>query len=281
MIIANIALTLLAIVQVQPGTSRPESLMVGGKQRDYILHVPKNYKPNMPLPLVIAFHGMGETAQTMESDSDLSTKADGADFIVVYPDGIGNRWDVEGTKSADIPFVDALIVEVSKKVDVDRARIFAVGMSNGGMMANRLAVERSTQIAAVASVTGPLVDVGIAPTRPVPTMHFHGTDDKIVNISNVAAHKAFWFKHNRPTTTPTTTQLAPAPYAVTQDLYSASGAGSKDVVIITIKGGGHLWPGRPVPTHIEPLLLPKLGQTNMNLSANDEIWKFFLSHPLP
>ena len=68
---------------------------------------------------------------------------------------------------------------------------------------------------------------------------------------------------------------------VAQEVFASAGANSAEVVVITIKNGGHLWPGRPVPARIELPARLILGETTQTISANDEIWAFFDRHPLP
>ncbi len=287
MFFTEVFLVLSVMLQLQPGKSSDESLTLPGQQREYILHVPKNYKSGVPHPVVFAFHGLGETARTMEEDSGLSEKADKSNFIVVYPNGTGTKgsWNAgsccEGNTSDDIEFVKVLIKDVSTKLNVEPKRIYATGMSNGGMLVNRVACEMADTIAAVASVAGTLVFNGGAPSRSIPVMHIHGKSDRIVPYSTVTAHKQFWINHNHANVAPITKRLTPAPHEVTQEVFASAGTNSADIVIITIENGGHLWPGRPVPARIELPVRLILGETTQAVSANDEIWAFFNSHPLP
>ena len=168
------------------------TLQVDGRTRSYIVHVPPKLDPKQPTPVVLAFHGAATNASIMALSSGLSDKADEAGFIVVYPNGTGKGdmflvWNAggwHGPKAEELPddvkFVTALLDDLAKVVNVDPKRIYATGMSNGGMMCYRLAAELSNRIAAIAPVSGTMAVEKCHPRRPVPVMHFHGTDDKLV-----------------------------------------------------------------------------------------------------
>jgi polyhydroxybutyrate depolymerase len=117
--------------------------------------------------------------------SGLNAKADEAGFLAVYPDGTGCWWSYfwnvgdccgppvrEGVD--DVAFIDALLDDLAGAYSVDPKRDFAAGMSNGAMMAYRLASELSGRIPAVATVAGTMATEGCSPTRPVPVLHVHG-----------------------------------------------------------------------------------------------------------
>lgn len=289
-----IALTLL---QLPAGTSE-ETLDVNGTKRSYLLHLPKGYDANKPTPVVLAFHGWKETAATMEADSGLSDKADQAGFIVVYPNGLGQvqSWNAGtccGSSGDDVDFCKKLLVDVAKKSNVDANRIYATGMSNGAMMTNRLACEMSDRIAAIASVAGTRVLDGCTPKRAVPVMHIHGTKDIVIPYDgrtgklgiasmSVDRHIDFWIKHNHASSIPTDSKLDGPPLEVIQHVYAPTAQGSAEVVLIEIKGGGHLWLGRPIPARFNnPEIRALLGETNQKTSGNDLIWNFFTRHKLP
>ena len=230
----------------------------------------------------------------MEADSGLSEKADKENFIVVYPNGTGNQgsWNAgsccEGNASDDVAFVKLLVNQLHGKFLIDEDRIFAVGMSNGAMLANRLACELPEIIAAIGTVAGVRVVDPCTPSRPVAILHIHGDIDRVVPYDgkdgvltglSVQQHIDFWVKCNR--STANSLELSNDTRVSTQTLYAASPVQpSADVMLITIKGGGHLWPGQPFPSRItDPVRKKLLGTTTQKLSANDEIWKFFVNHP--
>jgi polyhydroxybutyrate depolymerase len=230
----------------------------------------------------------------------LNDKADDAGFIVVYPNGSGRTeqiltWNAgnccgfaQTQKIDDVAFVRELLDDLAKVAPVDSNRVFATGMSNGGMMAYLLASELSDRIAAVAPVAGPMGTPECRPQRPVPVLHFHGTDDKFAPLKGGHGERSLsqtdfhsvehsigcWIKAN---------QCEPEPIVVHEPVKIEDGTkvtrktweGGKDnaeVVLIEISGAGHTWPGRK-----PPLLF--LGKSTQNISANDNLWEFFKKHP--
>jgi len=180
------ALTLLAVTVLSAGSHHIE-LPFGGLTRSYIVHVPPHAPANAPL--IVNLHGGGSNAAQQERFSGMDALADREHFIVVYPNGTGRGeqmlvWNA-GTccgaapakKIDDVGFIRAVIDDVSKRVSIDRRRIFATGMSNGSMMTYRLAAEAPDLFAAVAPVAGSMVLMNFHSTHPMPIMHFHSVDD--------------------------------------------------------------------------------------------------------
>jgi polyhydroxybutyrate depolymerase len=185
-----------AVLDAKQGAPRQEysfSLFHGGLRRSYTVHLPPGYRRRTPLPVIIAFHGGGGTAEGTVSYYALNGKADSENFIVVYPQGTGKKilgkvfgsWNggrccppASRNNVDDVGFVAQMLDELSNRFSVDPKRIYAVGFSNGALMCYRLACELSDRIAAIA--VGGAVDAfdGCAPKRPVPVLHFHGTLDK-------------------------------------------------------------------------------------------------------
>lgn len=275
-------------------------LQIGGRDRSYVVHVPPKYDPKQPTPVVLAFHGAMTNGPIMALSSGLSDKADRAGFIVVYPNGTGKGnlllvWNSGGFHGPnaeklpdDVAFVGAILDELPKLVHVDPRRIYATGISNGGMMCYRLAAELSQRIAAIAPVSGTMAVEKARPRRPVPVMHFHGTEDKLVPFNGpderTAKFLAFksveetiriWARINGCPKKPKTIQLPDKVEdgtTVRQEVYGP-GKGGAEVVLFVIQGGGHTWPGRQWP-------VPWLGKTTRDISANDLMWEFFQKHPM-
>ena len=124
-------------------------------------------------------------------------------LILVIPSGAlspdGNpgwndcRADAESNpKTDDVKFIRALIQNVAKSCAIDRSRIFASGMSNGGNMALRLALELSDQIAAVAVVASAMPKVNICgpPAHPVSVLFMNGTADPLLPYEGEKWQKA-------------------------------------------------------------------------------------------
>lgn len=254
--------------------------------RVVLVHVPASYDPTVPTPVVLNFHGYTSDAGQEELLSNMNAKSDAAGFITVYPNGTGTpqSWNAGaccGQASQDqvddVGFVRTLIGELESKLCVDRQRVFATGMSNGGFLSHRLACELSDEIAAVAPVAGVLGIPDCAPARPVPVMGFHGTADPLVpydgsaslGFPSVPDTYAGWAMRDGCTTQTMETYRNNDAHCST---WLGCAAGS-EVTLCTVDNGGHTWPGgMPVPS---------LGYTTPNLSATDAMWTFFQHHPLP
>jgi polyhydroxybutyrate depolymerase len=186
-------------------------LLPGHKGRDFLLHLPPGWDGSA-LPLLLSFHGGGGNKDGANrstcpkgdegSDGCLYAVADRRGWIVVQPDGTPSllapnkrTWNAGGgegdwqcvsgqackTGVDDVAYVDDLLSELRKVLTLDESRIFAVGISNGGAMSYRLACERSAVFAGIASVGGgnQVAQVqGCHPTRSVPVLEIHGTDDR-------------------------------------------------------------------------------------------------------
>ncbi|MFN2607439.1 MAG: PHB depolymerase family esterase [Acidimicrobiales bacterium] len=143
-------------------------------------------------PLILAFHGGTGTGTAMRRLAALDLRADREGWVVAYPDAIGGHWN-DGRRAPaiashrndvdDIAFAAALVDHLVATAGVDPDRVYATGMSNGGMLCHRLAAERPDLVAAIAPVAGlapePLVAAG-PPRRPVPVLVVHGTADPVV-----------------------------------------------------------------------------------------------------
>lgn len=292
--------TFFAAEPLAPG-DHTRTVEQNGQSRSYILHVPRAYDARRPTPLVLAFHGAGTNATIMALSTGLSAKADRAGFLVAYPNGTGkggllliwNSGGYRGPKAGELPddvaFVRAILDDLAKAANVDRKRVYATGISNGGMMCYRLAAELSDRIAAIAPVGGTMSVDKCQPSRPVPVLHFHGTEDKLVPFEGPSPATAMllafrsvdetirtWVAIDGCNPTPQVTDL-PAKTdddtSVTKRVFGQGRQGA-EVILFIIHGGGHTWPGRTWP-------IPWLGKTTHTISANDQLWDFFQRHPMP
>src|SRR3954470_2104389 len=164
-------------------------LKIGEMFRSYSVHIPPSYDPGRPTPVVLVFHSAMMNGNLMARFCGLSEKADRSGFVVVYANGTGSTplflyWDaggVRGRVSDDVGYVARLLDDLATVVPVDPKRVYATGMSNGGMMCYRLAAELSDRIAAIAPVAGTMIGPEIRAKRPVSVLHFHGTRDTFVS----------------------------------------------------------------------------------------------------
>jgi polyhydroxybutyrate depolymerase len=236
---------------------------VEGLQHRYLVHIPATYDPKQPTPVVIAFHGGGVDAEHMVTFSGLNEKSDEAGFIVVYPYGTGrlrkiltfNAGDCCGyaarTKTDDVAFTRHLLDDLARLVNVDTKRVYATGMSNGAMMAYRLASEVSPFVAATARGS---------PTR----ISIRSSSLSVIGWKRTVA------SGNRPSRRfPTMPRMEPPSFARPT---VAAGTGRKlswssSTVAVT--------PGR------DGKRARVLGKSTKNISATDMMWEFFVKHPMP
>jgi polyhydroxybutyrate depolymerase len=191
-------------------------------------------------------------------------------------------------KVDDVEFTRQLLDDLAPSVNLDPKRVFATGMSNGAIMAYRVASELSDRIAAIAPVSGPMGTESCKPTRGVSVIHFHGSDDQFAPLgggkgTGISGTDFYSVEHSiqawvtangcekEPTivTIPDTTNDGTT---ITRKTYG-SGKDGSEVVLVVIEGGGHTWPGQQPRLRL-------LGKSTMNISANDLMWEFFQRHPM-
>jgi polyhydroxybutyrate depolymerase len=172
------------------GKMSRDSGMIGGRQRSFILYVPQNLKHGAPLLIVL--HGATQEGRDVRiaTGAEFDELADREGFVVVYPDGIDAGWNAcrrgpnRSTRNLsidDVGFIDAIVAHQVAVNFVDPKRVFAVGHSNGGAMAYRLAFERPEEFAGIAAISSSLpVDIGCTPKNvPIPVMIINGTADPV------------------------------------------------------------------------------------------------------
>lgn len=247
---------LLGVALVLGGCTQVAKLMVpsdrftftvGGMERSYRLYKPKGLPGTAPL--VVVLHALGANTINAEQSMGWDKRADVGEFVVAYPEGIGWTWNAHGCcgKAAeqnvdDVAFISAMVDRIS---GIDRSRVYATGLSNGGLMAYTLACTTSLFAAigvAEASQVGPC-------TNPHPTsvIAFHNLDDPIVKFGGTAQAKpslvdlppipdviAFW-RHVDACGPPTETE------ADSRKTSTADCADGRQVVLVTMPNGGHKW----------------------------------------
>jgi polyhydroxybutyrate depolymerase len=262
--------------------------------RRYHVHLPSNYEVSSFFPLLIALHGRLGTGKKMIRQTGFNVIADREGFIVVYPEGFKRGWaDGRGITHADkqgvddVAFIDRLIKVLQEKFSIDHTRIYVAGHSNGGFMAQRLAIERSHQFAAVAVVAASLSEwlaSRFTPSRPMPVSFINGTDDPVTpyeggrqpggaRVLSVEGTVKIWAHFNGCNALPEVqeihglngeTVVYVLTYSTCQDRAKAK--------LYRIKGGGHVWPGES-----EDLSSSGVGKLSSEIDASEEIWKFFES----
>jgi polyhydroxybutyrate depolymerase len=282
---------------LRPGKTR--TLAAGGLSRSYVVHVPEGHDQKTPMPLVLALHGATMNGPMMAWFSGLNRKADEAGFIAVYPNGTGRfssfTWNggnccglAMKNQVDDVAFINALLDDLMGSYNVDTRRIYATGISNGAVMAYRLASELSDRIAAIAPVSGSMGTEISQLKRPVSVLHFHGTLDEYIPFLGGKGKKSItgtdfwpvdqsilsWVKSNECDENPKIDVLSKSgdELTVTRKTHAA-GKGGTEVVLVVIEGGGHTWPGMRSPA-------VTLGKSALNISANELMWAFFEKHPM-
>lgn len=265
------------------------NITVNNTNRSYILYIPANLDASTPAPLVFNFHGYTSNAFQQQIYANMNAVADTAGFIVVYAEGLNASWNSFTpllTTPNDVAFTNAIIDDVNRRRSVDPARVYACGMSNGGYMSYLLGCQLENRIAAVASVTGLLAPGIMAvcnPSRPVPVLQIHGTNDITVpynggfGIGSVDSTVQFWLAQNN--CPGANTVIDTMPNTNTGDnsypiRYRTEGCeDGSEVMLIKIVSGGHTWPNAPI-------LIPGL-VTNQDFDGSAEVWRFFAKHTHP
>ncbi|MBM3982059.1 MAG: hypothetical protein FJ304_17710 [Planctomycetes bacterium] len=170
------------------GTFPDEAVNAAGKSRAFRLVVPASVDLRAPAPLVVAFHGMLiDSKDVMPRYTKLDDLAAAKGFVLVYPEANGKAWGLLPDKvSADLAFFDALLADVRAKYRIDPARVYVLGMSNGGYFAHLVARERAHTVAACAAHSGPLgleTLLGVRAARKFPVMIVHGDRDPVLSVA--------------------------------------------------------------------------------------------------
>jgi polyhydroxybutyrate depolymerase len=276
-----------------------------GVERSYLLHVPPGHKKESPAPLVLVLHGGGGTAKSFDrfTNGQVIRESDRRGWLVAFPEGVEKGWDDGRTPlddkdrlratMDDVGFLMKVIDRVDAEQGVDRSRVYATGISNGGFMSFRLALEQSDRFAAVAPVSANLAKVHehTKPKRAIPILVVNGTLDPLVpwkggqvqvlgrdrgEVLSTPDTVAWWVKQNACSGKVTTKSLPDTdPEDGTRvEVETHDGcAGGSEVVLYRIEGGGHSWPGGTQ-------YLPKamVGTVCRDFEAATAIFDFFAKH---
>jgi polyhydroxybutyrate depolymerase len=290
--IAMMILCLLILVPVQAQEATPDADFAA---RTYELFVPESYDANIPIPLVMVLHGASGSGARSQVWLGFDELAEAENFIVVYPDGLYNNWDFgSGVPTPDGPmqvddvgYLTGVVHELEADYNIDPARVFVTGMSNGALMAYRLGCEAPDTFKAVAGVAAGVFTMAVQNCdQPIPVLFMQGSadpiliwdgmiiDDEYVGLS-AADSLSFWAQLNgcnTQTDAVIQTDIADTDQEDSSAVKQISMTDCDDgtqVQFYAVVGGGHTWPGHPFDVELE------LGALNMDMDATRVIWDWF------
>lgn len=267
-----------------------------GRLRKFRVYLPTSYRSDRATPLLLAFHGGGGDMNYQASDRNYGQigASEHEGFVAVFPNGVSPfasgklaTWNAgnccagaRDQKVDDVGFVRKILAEVSAQLNIDKARIYASGMSNGGMMAYRLACEMSDVFKGITSVAGTDNTISCAPKGPISVLHIHARNDdhvlfdggagatfrdvsKVTDFRSVPSTIARWVEFNGCSKTPRRILERPGAYC---ERYDGCREGVEVRLCVT-DTGGHSWPGGTKTRGSE--------STSKAISANEVMWDFF------
>ena len=279
------------VLMAQEAGSQVHGLSVGGLERSYRLYRPASLGRQMPAPLVIVIHGGFGSGSQAESSYNWDAQADLHGFVVAYPDGIRHSWNAGGICCGpalrenvdDVGFLTSLINAVSRSDNIDPRRVYLTGISNGAAMAYRYACEGSYPIAAIGPVAGSF-SFSCAGVHPMSVMAIHGLDDRHIPFAGGQGTKGVTKGSWNPV--PASIDLFRAGDSCEPPAISKAGpvkteaskcAEGREVILVTVEGAGHQWPGGKARGIVQRILGADAPSTA--LDATSALWSFFRQHP--
>lgn len=284
----------------QPGRDFESCVVTVGQRSRRMLIFRPDTCIEEPAPAVLAFHGAGSCAEQMIDFTNLAACAEQHGFVAVFPNGTGRTeqscsWNAgSGNVYAvrrqvdDLSFAQRIIDTLVGQYAIDPQRVYAAGMSNGGLLCYVLAAHMPDRIAAVAAVgCSMLHEQDLRPRGKIPVIHFHGTADRFVPFAGGIGDHSFtrsrflpvrqtvelWATVNQCEFPPR--ELSPLKPATdsadhetwVQTLVYENPKFGPEVRWITVHGGGHTWPG-------QLSTIGYLGRSTLLIDANQLIWNF-------
>jgi len=260
-----------------------------GDGRTYLIALPDGV---IAPPLIVALHGGGGSPQQFARNSGLTEPALAAGYAIAYPAGTSRRgfglrvWNAGyccGYAPAagvdDVGFLDRVIADAGRRFGVDTGRVYMTGMSNGAIMTQLYAARRPGRLRAIASVSGTLDAAHDRPDAPVPILHIHGTADDHVPYAGGQGESSLTRTDFTSVADDIAAFLRPFGGHLTRTderrgghverTIWRDGKGTPEVELVTIDGGGHVWPGGNRTK----------ARDEQDVSATDEAIRFFNLHP--
>ncbi len=275
-----------------------------GERRTFHIKLPAGFKKDRPAPLVLALHGGGGKGRKFDqgtTQGTLTAAADKRGVVLVFPEGTNKQWCDGRTEIIkkkchdDVGFISEIIDVMVADYGIDARRVYATGISNGGFMSVRLAMELSHRISAIAPVAAQISKAlkDRSPERPISVMIVNGTRDPLVpykggqirlfkygrgrgEILSTRASIERFSRLNKCGTSPKRDKLPDWDKDDGTIVETATYAGCREgteVVLVKVIGGGHTWPGG------KQYLNPKMvGVVSQDINASEMILDFFLKH---
>ncbi|MFH8610092.1 alpha/beta hydrolase family esterase [Streptomyces sp. NPDC018029] len=251
----------------RPGTQKV-TISWKGEKRVYTVHAPPGFRRTEKLPLVIAMHPYPGDGRAAAAISGLSAKADKENFLVAYPDGLNKGFNAMiccGSED-DVGFIRTMTKRLTGTWNADPDRVYATGISNGGDMAYKLAVELPDTFAAIAPVSGGYLgsdaeDASYMPKTPVSVLTFLGGLDKHYAAMDEGIktwQRRLSCKPGRPGKLKNNIRKT-----------TAKCRDGSDVVVYRLPDMGHSWPNGAGGGMSDP---------TAGVDATDLMWEFFKSH---
>jgi polyhydroxybutyrate depolymerase len=272
-------LIVLTLLMSAKHYAQTRMIKVNDTVRQFTIYSSSKIKADEKVPLLLNFHGSGMTALEHMFYTNTNTLAEEKGFIVVYPQGLNNDWNIgfeqdydQGTQ--DVEFIETLIQKLQKHYPIDVDEIYATGLSRGGFFIQRLVAELPNTIKGFVSVGAPMpneVKIRMQSSEPVKAMYVHGTADEIVLAEgmddaylSISTCIDYWKKRNN-----AIQKVAISEYDIVEDDTSIILEDYNSVVFMKIESGGHTWPNS------DPFNVGfHLGKTTQDINFNEYIYSF-------
>ncbi|MBC3185604.1 feruloyl esterase [Corynebacterium sp. zg-331] len=240
-----------AFEETLPGESSTISMSSAGMKRSLILAMPTEPAPDKGYPVLFMFHGWQENAALMQEYA----RMDDAQAILIYPDGLTRAWGggpyaQTNENRGDEALVRDIMGRLEATYPIDRERVFAAGMSNGGGFATLLGCRVDDVIRGVASVSSANYN-GIrdgCSESPLPILAIHGTADQVMQYDGGTRHGTRYYSVDEAREADVVRNKCREPITkpvgetIERTVWQGCDAPTE---FYTVYGGVHIWDGNP------------------------------------